>query len=51
MTDEDRAFQEYLDSQSDTALLAMELAADRGPVPYSPEVYDEMVRHDMEGRS
>lgn len=51
LTDASVAYQEYLDSQSDPALLAMELAGDRGPVLHSPEAYDEMVRHDAEGRS
>ena len=49
--EEEAAFQEYLDGQSDPALLAMERAGDRGSVPYSPEAYEEMVRQDMEGLS
>jgi hypothetical protein len=47
--DEERAFQEYLDSQDSPALREMERAGDLGPALYSPEVFDEMVRHDMEG--
>ena len=48
---DEAAYQEYLDSQDSDALRDMERAGDRGPTPYSPEVYDEMVRHDMEGRT
>lgn len=49
--DEEAAFQEYMVNQSDSALVAMELASDRGPMPHSPEAFDEMVRHDLEGRT
>lgn len=48
---DEAAYQEYLDSQSSSALCRMERAGDLGPVPYSPAAYDEMVRQDMEGRS
>jgi hypothetical protein len=48
---EERDFQEYLDSQDSPALRTLEREADRGPIAYSPEAYDEMVRQDAEGRS
>jgi hypothetical protein len=51
MTDQEIAYQEYLDSQSSPALLAMELAGDRGLPHFDSEAYDEMVRQDMEGKS
>jgi hypothetical protein len=48
---EELDFQAYLDGQAEPELTAMEMAADRGPVPYSPEAFDEMVRDDLAGRS
>ncbi len=48
---EAKAYQEYLDAQSNPSLSAMERAGDRGPSPHDAEAYDEMVRHDNEGRS
>lgn len=49
--DEEAAFQEYQTSQSDPALIASELHADIGRPAHCPEAYEEMARHDAEGRS
>lgn len=48
---DEAAYQEYCESQRGPALNAMEQAGDHGPVPYSAEAYEEMVRQDAEGRS
>jgi hypothetical protein len=48
---EEASYREYLESQSDPALIVFELRSDAGRPAYVPEAFDEMERQDREGRS